>query len=176
MPVSEQLHPHRTPTPLAYTTLNPKPYENSVNRWTALVTFDAPHSDLKFWCSVPKGIDFLFLDGMPREYLPYLQAAERSLRAGAVIVADNAGVFKVPSNPYPLPFCTPPLPQTLYSLCFRWRLHVLSAFHNDIRMHASSAGYCFLALVQTHENSQLYAMFGLTKHRTQFWPFRQPTW
>ncbi len=38
-------------------------------------------------------IDFLFLDGMPREYLAYLRAAEPRLAPGAVVVADNAGVF-----------------------------------------------------------------------------------
>lgn len=38
-------------------------------------------------------IDFLFLDGLPREYLGYLQAAEPLLKPGAVVVADNAGVF-----------------------------------------------------------------------------------
>lgn len=38
-------------------------------------------------------IDFVFLDGLPREYLDYLQAVEPFLAPGAVIVADNAGVF-----------------------------------------------------------------------------------
>lgn len=38
-------------------------------------------------------IDFLFIDGLPREYLQYLQAAEPYLAPGAVVVADNAGVF-----------------------------------------------------------------------------------
>lgn len=38
-------------------------------------------------------IDFLFLDGLPKEYLSYLHAAEARLAPGAVIVADNAGVF-----------------------------------------------------------------------------------
>jgi hypothetical protein len=36
-------------------------------------------------------IDFLLLDGMPKETLAYLQAAEPHLAPGAVIVADNAG-------------------------------------------------------------------------------------
>jgi predicted O-methyltransferase YrrM len=39
------------------------------------------------------GIDFLFLDGMPREYLAYLKAAEPRMAPNAVVVADNAGVF-----------------------------------------------------------------------------------
>lgn len=38
-------------------------------------------------------LDFLFLDGLPREYLAYLEAAEPYLAPGAVVVADNAGVF-----------------------------------------------------------------------------------
>mmetsp|Transcript_7772 Transcript_7772/g.19965 ORF Transcript_7772/g.19965 Transcript_7772/m.19965 type:complete len:192 (-) Transcript_7772:1018-1593(-) len=38
-------------------------------------------------------IDFLFLDGRPKEYLEYLKAAEAKLKPGACIVADNAGVF-----------------------------------------------------------------------------------
>ncbi len=38
-------------------------------------------------------IDFVFLDGLPREYLQYLQAVEPFLKPGAVVVADNAGVF-----------------------------------------------------------------------------------
>jgi hypothetical protein len=39
------------------------------------------------------GIDFLFLDGTPRETLAYLQAALPHLAPGAVVAADNAGVF-----------------------------------------------------------------------------------
>lgn len=39
-------------------------------------------------------VDFLLLDGVPREYLAYLQAAEPLLAPGALVVADNAGVFK----------------------------------------------------------------------------------
>eukprot|EP00892_Ulva_mutabilis_P007933 jgi/Ulvmu1/5511/UM023_0047.1 len=40
------------------------------------------------------GIDVLLLDGVPRETLAYLRAAEPLLSDGAVVVADNAGVFK----------------------------------------------------------------------------------
>lgn len=36
-------------------------------------------------------IDFLFLDGTPKETLAYLKAAEPYLAEGAVVVADNAG-------------------------------------------------------------------------------------
>eukprot|EP00879_Flechtneria_rotunda_P009523 GHRR01009967.1.p1 GENE.GHRR01009967.1~~GHRR01009967.1.p1 ORF type:complete len:374 (+),score=67.81 GHRR01009967.1:945-2066(+) len=36
-------------------------------------------------------IDFLLLDGTPKETLSYLQAAEPYLKSGAVVVADNAG-------------------------------------------------------------------------------------
>ncbi|GLC37907.1 hypothetical protein PLESTB_001503700 [Pleodorina starrii] len=38
-------------------------------------------------------IDLLFLDGTPREYLAYLKAAEPYMAPGALVVADNAGVF-----------------------------------------------------------------------------------
>ncbi|KAG2448509.1 hypothetical protein HYH02_006400 [Chlamydomonas schloesseri] len=38
-------------------------------------------------------IDLLFLDGTPKEYLDYLRAAEPFLAPGALVVADNAGVF-----------------------------------------------------------------------------------
>ncbi|MEW5310695.1 MAG: hypothetical protein WDW38_002466 [Sanguina aurantia] len=38
-------------------------------------------------------IDLLFLDGIPKQYLEYLKKAEPFLAPGALIVADNAGVF-----------------------------------------------------------------------------------
>ncbi|GLI60582.1 hypothetical protein VaNZ11_002699 [Volvox africanus] len=38
-------------------------------------------------------IELLFLDGTPKEYLDYLKAAEPFLEPGALVVADNAGVF-----------------------------------------------------------------------------------
>jgi predicted O-methyltransferase YrrM len=38
-------------------------------------------------------IDFLFLDGTPKETLAYLDAAAPHLAPGALVVADNAGVF-----------------------------------------------------------------------------------
>eukprot|EP01023_Acetabularia_acetabulum_P007627 TRINITY_DN13351_c0_g1_i6.p2 TRINITY_DN13351_c0_g1~~TRINITY_DN13351_c0_g1_i6.p2 ORF type:complete len:369 (-),score=56.17 TRINITY_DN13351_c0_g1_i6:245-1351(-) len=43
---------------------------------------------------IDQKIDFLFLDGVPKEYLEYLKAAEPMLAPGAVVVADNAGVFQ----------------------------------------------------------------------------------
>ena len=36
-------------------------------------------------------IEFLLIDGVPKEALAYLQAAEPFLAEGALIVADNAG-------------------------------------------------------------------------------------
>lgn len=39
-------------------------------------------------------IEFLFLDGVPKESLEYLKAAEPYLAPGCVIAADNAVVFK----------------------------------------------------------------------------------
>ena len=38
-------------------------------------------------------IGMLFLDGTPKETLAYLKAAEPFLAEGALVVADNAGVF-----------------------------------------------------------------------------------
>ena len=38
-------------------------------------------------------IDLLFLDGLPSQYLAYLKAAEPHLAPGALVVADNAGIF-----------------------------------------------------------------------------------
>jgi predicted O-methyltransferase YrrM len=38
-----------------------------------------------------RSIDLLLLDGLPKETLQYLQAAEPYLAPGAMIVADNAG-------------------------------------------------------------------------------------
>ena len=35
----------------------------------------------------------LFLDGLPSQYLAYLKAAEPLLAPGALVVADNAGIF-----------------------------------------------------------------------------------
>jgi predicted O-methyltransferase YrrM len=41
-----------------------------------------------------KGVfDFVFIDATKTEYLDYLRMAEDKLRKGAVIVADNAGIF-----------------------------------------------------------------------------------
>ena len=38
-------------------------------------------------------IELLFLDGLPAQYLAYLEAAEPVLAPGALVIADNAGVF-----------------------------------------------------------------------------------
>ena len=38
-------------------------------------------------------IEMLFLDGTPKDTLQYLKAAEPFLAEGAVVVADNAGIF-----------------------------------------------------------------------------------
>lgn len=41
-------------------------------------------------------IDFLLLDGTPKETLAYLEAAEPHLAPGAMVVADNAGAVPLP--------------------------------------------------------------------------------
>ncbi len=38
-------------------------------------------------------IILFFLDGLPSQYLTYLKAAEPLLAPGALVVADNAGIF-----------------------------------------------------------------------------------
>jgi len=45
------------------------------------------------WPASALRIDLLFLDGVPKDSLAYLQAAEPHLAPGALVVADNAGVF-----------------------------------------------------------------------------------
>ncbi|KAG1675150.1 hypothetical protein FOA52_003373 [Chlamydomonas sp. UWO 241] len=44
--------------------------------------------------SIAGKVDLLLLDGVPKEYLAYLKAAEPLLAPGALVIADNAGVFK----------------------------------------------------------------------------------
>jgi len=68
-------------------------------------------------------IDFLFIDGRPREYLEYLKAAEPLLSPGAVVVADNAGVFADGGlKPYLEYVRTSPLYRTRFvESTFEWR-------------------------------------------------------
>lgn len=54
---------------------------------------DAREQLPKLFASTGRPIDLLFLDGVPKEYLEYLKAAEPYLAPGALVVADNAGVF-----------------------------------------------------------------------------------
>ncbi len=54
---------------------------------------DAREQLPKLFASAGRPIDLLFLDGVPKEYLEYLKAAEPYLAPGALVVADNAGVF-----------------------------------------------------------------------------------
>lgn len=51
------------------------------------------------------GIDLLLLDGVPKETLAYLRAAEPLLSDGAVVVADNAGALSTHSRETALRFC-----------------------------------------------------------------------
>lgn len=50
--------------------------------------------------SVSGPLDLVFLDATKEQYLEYLHLAETSLRAGGVVVADNAGVFREAMAPY----------------------------------------------------------------------------
>jgi predicted O-methyltransferase YrrM len=45
-------------------------------------------------------IDFVLLDAAKEDYLRYLRAVEPRLSAGAVVVADNTGVFRRDVKPY----------------------------------------------------------------------------
>ena len=45
-------------------------------------------------------VDFLLLDGAPKEYLDYLKSAEPLLNPGATVLADNTGVFADSTAPY----------------------------------------------------------------------------
>jgi predicted O-methyltransferase YrrM len=41
-----------------------------------------------------KGIDMVFLEGTKEQYFKYLKLVEKNLRKGAVVVADNVGIFE----------------------------------------------------------------------------------
>ncbi len=45
-------------------------------------------------------VDFLLLDANKEDYLDYLRAVEPRLRAGALIVADNTGIYRRDVKPY----------------------------------------------------------------------------
>ena len=43
---------------------------------------------------------WLFLDGTKEEYFKYLKLIEKNLEKGAVVVADNVGIFKTSMPDY----------------------------------------------------------------------------
>lgn len=43
--------------------------------------------------TLKRSFDFAFIDAEKKEYFQYLHLAENKLREGAVVVADNAGIF-----------------------------------------------------------------------------------
>ncbi len=49
---------------------------------------------LKMLPSLKEKFDLLFIDASKREYLRYLKLAEKNLKKGAVVVADNVGIFQ----------------------------------------------------------------------------------
>ncbi len=49
---------------------------------------------------VPGRFDFVFIDAAKEDYLDYLRSLEPKLVAGAVVVADNTGVFRKEVAPY----------------------------------------------------------------------------
>ena len=49
---------------------------------------------------LPARFDFVFIDAAKEDYLDYLRSLEPKLVAGAVVVADNTGVFRKEVAPY----------------------------------------------------------------------------
>lgn len=49
---------------------------------------------------LPGRFDFVFIDAAKEDYLDYLRSLEPKLVAGAVVVADNTGVFRKDVAPY----------------------------------------------------------------------------
>lgn len=49
---------------------------------------------LKVIPQIKDTFDLLFIDATKREYLQYIQLAEKNLKKGAVVVADNVGLMK----------------------------------------------------------------------------------
>jgi predicted O-methyltransferase YrrM len=49
---------------------------------------------IKFLPKLTAEFDMIFIDGVKLEYLHYLKLAEKNLRSGSVVVADNVGVFE----------------------------------------------------------------------------------
>jgi predicted O-methyltransferase YrrM len=49
---------------------------------------------------LPGRFDFVFIDAVKEDYLDYLRQLEPKLKPGAVIVADNTGVFRRDVQPY----------------------------------------------------------------------------
>jgi predicted O-methyltransferase YrrM len=49
---------------------------------------------------LPGRFDFVFIDAVKEDYLDYLRQIESKLKPGAVIVADNTGVFRRDVQPY----------------------------------------------------------------------------
>ena len=49
---------------------------------------------------LPGRFDFIFIDAVKEDYLDYLRQLEPKLKPGAVVVADNTGVFRREVQPY----------------------------------------------------------------------------
>jgi predicted O-methyltransferase YrrM len=49
---------------------------------------------------LPGRFDFVLIDAQKEDYLDYLRQLEPKLAAGAVVVADNTGVFRKDVMPY----------------------------------------------------------------------------
>jgi len=82
-----RLTPNKT-TPLPP---NPHPELSQVDVWLGDATHPSKFEEITRKLNHP--IDFLFIDGIPKQSLDYLTAALPHLAPGALVVADNAGVF-----------------------------------------------------------------------------------
>ncbi len=70
--------------------------EAGLGRKVRVVTGDA----LRVLPLLSGRFDFVLIDAVKEDYLEYLRALEPRLRPGAVVVADNTGVFRRDVKPY----------------------------------------------------------------------------
>jgi caffeoyl-CoA O-methyltransferase len=102
--------------------------ENAFLAWIAQQNVD--HAGLKGRVKVMDGdalrmlpllrgpVDFVFIDAKKEDYLDYLRAVEPRLVKGALVVADNTGMFRRDVKPYLDHVRTPPWQSREYDFGF----------------------------------------------------------
>lgn len=70
--------------------------EAGLSEWVEIREGEAPAS----LAELPEPVDFLLNDGFPAYALPVLQAVAPKMRAGAVVVSDNAALFPADHRDY----------------------------------------------------------------------------